>query len=281
MKTLLETLQAGAGYLEARGVEDARRNIELPAAKVMGCTRLELYLQFDRPMAEGDLAPLRELLRRRGAREPLQHLLGGVEFAGRHFRSDARGLIPRPETEELASLLLHRFRSAPPARVVDVGCGSGVLGLTLAAEWPGAEVTMVDRSADALALARENAEALDLLDRSSLTITEGDLLADLQGPFDLVVANLPYIDPAELAALQPEVKFDPQAALDGGERGVELILRLIGQLPQRLAGGGEVALEIGEGQAGELSAALSDVGLARVEVVADLSGIDRFLLAGG
>lgn len=278
MKTLLETLQGGAKYLEGRGVADARLNMEHLLAKVLDCKRLDLYLEFDRPMAEEELVPLRELLRKRGERVPLQHLLGEVEFLGRRFKCDARGLIPRPETEELVGLLLKRFEASPPASVVDVGCGSGVIGLTLAAEWRDSALTLVDLSPDALALAGENATAIGLAS-DRVGWVESDLLAAVPGPFELVVANLPYIAPEELVEIQPEVAFDPPVALDGGAGGKELILRLIDDLTNKLAPAGMVALEIGEGQEGELLPALAKAGLRDGECVKDLSGSGRFLLA--
>ena len=186
MTTVLETIDGGTRYLEKRGIEDARRNMQMLVAHQLGCTRMDLYLQFDRPIEEADLVPLRETLKHRGEGVPLQHLLGSVWFHNREFRSDARALIPRPETEELAEWLLRQdFPEA--GRVLDMGCGSGVLGLTLAAERPGWSVTLADVSPDALALARENAEALGV---SNVEWAEGDLFTTLDGGFDGIVANL-------------------------------------------------------------------------------------------
>ena len=158
MKTVLETLRSGAPWLEKAGVESARLNMEHLLAKVLGCRRMQLYTDYDRPLSEEVLAPLRDLVKRRAKREPLQHLLGTVEFCGREYNCDARALIPRPETEELAEKIIARFKSAaPPENVLDMGTGSGVLGLALAHAWPTAAVTLADFSADALALAEENA----------------------------------------------------------------------------------------------------------------------------
>jgi release factor glutamine methyltransferase len=279
MTTVLETLQGGAKYLQGKGVADARLNMEHLLAKVLDCGRIDLYMQFDRPMEEGELVPLRELLRKRGEREPLQHLLGEVEFLGRNFISDGRGLIPRPETEELVGMLLSRFaEGSPPARVADVGCGSGVIGLSLAAEWPEAEVTLIDVSPEALQLAGENAERLEI-ERESLTLQEGDLLRDCESEFDLVVANLPYIAPEEIAGLQAELAFDPKLALDGGAGGIELIGRLITEAANRLAPGGLLALEIGEGQDPVLLDQLNAASFDGAHCVKDLSGVPRYILA--
>src|SRR6478735_442762 len=158
MSTVLETIDGGTRYLEKRGIDDARRNMQMLVARQLGCNRMDLYLQFDRPMEERDLAPLRETLKKRGEGIPLQHLLGSVWFHKHEFKTDARALIPRPETEELAEWIL-KWELPAGQRVLDMGCGSGVLGLTLAAERPAWDVTLADVSADALSLAQENAAA--------------------------------------------------------------------------------------------------------------------------
>lgn len=157
MKSILEVLQGGAAFLERKGVESARLNMEHLLAHALGLKRMDLYLQFDRPLSEEELVPLREWTARRAAGEPLQHLLGTVDFYRFTFKTDARGLIPRPETEELVEKIIDRCRLRPPARVLDMGCGSGVIGLSLAAAFPAATVMLADFSADALSLARENA----------------------------------------------------------------------------------------------------------------------------
>jgi release factor glutamine methyltransferase len=279
MKTLLDTLQGGTKYLEQRGVEDARLNMEYLLAKVLQCERMDLYLDFDRSLLEAELVPLRDLLRGRGERQPLQHLLGEVEFHGRRFHSDPRGLIPRPETEELVGIIISRLdHGEQPGRVVDVGCGSGVIGLSLGLEWEGSTITLVDISADALALASENAQRHSL-DCGKLIFVEGDLLAGIPGPFDLVIANLPYVSTGEIPGLAPELSHDPRLALDGGETGIEIIERLIHQLPGKITPGGILALEVGDGQGEALSRMLSVSGFKECDLVKDMAGIERFILA--
>lgn len=279
MKTLLETLQGGTEYLEQRGVEDARLNMEYLLAKVLQCERMDLYLDFDRPMTEEELVPLRDLLRGRGERQPLQHLLGEVEFHDRTFCSDPRALIPRPETEELVGIIISRFAEGEkPSDVVDVGCGSGVIGLSLGLEWEDSTITLVDISGDALALASENARR-HAPDCGRFKFLEGDLLEGIPGPFDLAVANLPYVGTGEMPGLAPELRHDPQLALDGGDKGTEIIERLIRQLPGKIAPGGMLALELGEGQGDVLSSSLSAAGFAQCDLVKDMAGIDRFILA--
>jgi release factor glutamine methyltransferase len=278
-KSVLETLQAGSGWLEKKGVPEARRNMEHLLAHVLGIKRLDLYLQFDRPLGESELVPLRALLQRRGKREPLQHLLGTVDFLGRIFKSDARALIPRPETEELVEKLLKEFSSAPPARVADIGCGSGVIGLSLALAWPESEVTLIDLGADALALAKENAVLLGL-EEKRVRFLQGDLLAPVKGEkFDLIAANLPYLPAADMASLDPEVTFDPVLALDGGGDGLEIIRRLVAALPSALAPGGLAAFEVGLGQGAATAALLEAAGLSDARCELDFQGADRFVFA--
>lgn len=273
MKTLLDVLRSTAAYFEKHGVESPRLNAEHLLAAALGKKRLELYLEFDRPLGETDLAPLREKVRRRATGEPLQHLLGTAEFCGRTFRCDGRALIPRPETEELAEKIL----ALPFARAADIGTGSGCIALTLAAERPAAALFAVDRSPDALALARENAAALGLDGR--VAFLEGDLLAPLEGAFDLIAANLPYIPSAELPGLQREVQHDPALALDGGPDGLALIARLVADAPALLAPGGRLALEIGLGQHEVLIEKLRAHGYHDIRTDPDHQGINRFLFA--
>lgn len=272
MTTVLETIDGGTRYLEKRGIEDARRNMQMLVARQLGCTRMDLYLQFDRPLEECDLIPLRETLKQRGEGVPLQHLLGTVWFHNREFKTDARALIPRPETEELAEwLLCQNFPEA--GRVLDVGCGSGVLGITLAAERPGWTVTLADVSPEALALARENAESLAV---SNVEWAESDLFAALNGHFDGIVANLPYVPETERPTLSREVLHDPSLALFGGLDGLDVIRRFVPDAFARMRPGAWLALEIGHDQASQVAALLEGSGFADVNVLTDLSGVDRF-----
>lgn len=279
MKSLLETLQSGSGYLEDRGIDDARLNMEHIIANVLGCERIELYLAYDRPMQEKELKQLRSFLKRRGQREPLQHILGRVEFMGHDFISDSRALIPRPETEELVGILLNQFSSSTePSRILDVGCGSGVIGISLAIRWKDSHVTMVDCSEDALSLSEENAINLKL-NGSRISYACTDLLNDVEGSFDLIVANLPYVDPDEINGLESELSFEPRNALDGGEGGTALISRFISKVPDSLSGQGLLALEVGEGQTDFFGGDMSKMGFDQIKMMKDLSGIERFILA--
>ena len=276
--TVLEVLQSTTVYFRKRNIDSPRLNAEHLLAHVMGRKRIDLYLQFERPLPESELTPLRELVRRRGAGEPLQHLLGTVEFCGRIFRCDKRALVPRPETEQLVELLISRFKSEiASSRMVDVGTGSGVIALTLAAEFPAAEIVGVDISEDALMLARENAERLNLADR--VRFLQGNLLENVQPGFDLIVANLPYVSTEDRQKLSREVLHDPEAALFAGARGDELVRQLIAQAPSWFRPGGILAIEIGIGQSETLVTALAEKNYRDIFPEKDYSGVIRFLFA--
>lgn len=272
MTTVLETIDGGTRYLEKRGIEDARRNMQMLVAGQLGCTRMDLYLQFDRPLDEAELAPLREALKKRGEGIPLQHLLGTVWFHNREFKTDARALIPRPETEELAEWILS-WPLPGNQRVLDMGCGSGVLGLTLAAERPDWHVTLADVSPEALALSRENAARLEI---SNISFLESDLFSAVDGSFDGIASNLPYVPESDRATMSREVLHDPALALFSGADGLDLIRRFVPEAFQHLKPGGWLAMEIGHDQASQVAGFLQASGFADIEVKTDLSGIARF-----
>ena len=271
---LLEVLRATERYLADRGVESPRLNAEHLLAHALGHKRMELYLQFDRPLTEAERAPLRDMVKRRGTREPLQHILGTAEFHGRSFLCDKRALIPRPETEQLVELALEIAKQLDTPAILDIGTGSGVIALTIALELPSAAIHATDASTNALALAAENAARHDLANRS--TFHPADLLPPGGTRFDLIIANLPYIPSDDIASLSPEVRHDPASALDGGADGLDLIRRLIDTAPARLAPGGALLLEIGAGQADAVNALLTARKFRDISLRTDYQNIPRF-----
>jgi release factor glutamine methyltransferase len=274
--TVLEVLQSSTAYFKKRKIDNPRLNAEHLLAHVLNRKRLELYLEFERELDESELKPLRDLVRRRGEGEPLQHLLGTVEFCGHTFLCDKRAMVPRPETEELVELVKSEIRN-PKSEILDVGTGSGVIALSLAAKFPEAEVHAVDVSDDALALARENAARLGLSKR--VHFTKGNLLDEVEGDFDLIVANLPYVSLQDRQSLSREVLRDPEVALFAGERGDELVRQLIEQAGARLRPGGLLALEIGVGQSAALLSFLAEKNYDDIESKNDYSSTPRFLFA--
>ena len=274
--TVLEVLQATTAYFKKHDLESPRLNAEHLLAHVLRRKRIELYLEFERELAETELAPLRELVKRRAQGEPLQHLLGTVEFCGLTFLCDRRAMIPRPETEQLVEVLKSEVRN-PKSEIMDVGTGSGVIALCLAAEFPGAQILAVDISNDALTLAQENAARLNLAER--VRFLKSNLLENVEGVFDVIVANLPYVSTQERHTLSREVLHDPEVAVFASTRGDELVRELIAQAPSRLRPGGMLALEIGMGQSEALLSTLAEKNYRDISSKTDYSGVTRFLFA--
>jgi release factor glutamine methyltransferase len=274
--TVLDLLQATTAYFKKHDIESPRLNAEHLVAHVLGRTRMELYLEFERELTEAEFAPLRELVKRRAQGEPLQHLLGTVEFCGLTFFCDKRAMVPRPETEQLVEIVESKIENQK-SKILDVGTGSGVIALSLAAKFPDAQILASDISEDALALARENVPRLNLVDK--VQFLKSDLLEDVDGTFDLIVANLPYISTQDRHTLSREVLHDPEVALFAGARGDELVRELIGQAPARLRPGGLLALEIGIGQGEALLSALAEKKYRDICSKNDYSGVTRFLFA--
>jgi release factor glutamine methyltransferase len=264
--TLAEVLKGATDYLTARGVENPRLDAERLLARALGLSRIELYTQHDRPLTDDERTAARELVQRRGQREPLAYVLGDWDFRRLTLKTDARALVPRPETEILVERCLALLAGIDRPRVVDVGTGSGAIALALAQELPSAEVHATDISPGALALARENAETNGL----AVELHEGDLLAGVAGPFDLVVSNPPYVDAGELDALEPEVReWEPRGALvDEGQTG-----RLARDAQEVLDGW--LVLEVHEARARIVVETLEGVGYNSVAIVDDLSGRER------
>ncbi|HTO68662.1 MAG TPA: peptide chain release factor N(5)-glutamine methyltransferase [Myxococcota bacterium] len=269
----MELVRWTADFFRQHGVAQPRLDAEVLLAHVVGGTRLDLYMAFDRPLEEAERARYRELVRRRAKeRVPVAYLTGVREFWSLPFRVTPDVLIPRPETETLVRAALDE----KPARVLELGVGSGCISAALARELPNAELVAVDVSPRALDVARENLAALALTDRVELLLADG--LRDVAGRFDLVVSNPPYVARAELAGLAPEVRHEPVLALDGGEDGLDVIRRICTEAPERLERPGVLALEVGAGQAAEVEALLRRSGASSVQVANDLAGIPRVVL---
>ncbi len=240
MPTLQEALRALTERLRHSGVPSPEVDARELAQWVLKLSRSGLLTQAGRALSAGEHEQLSALGLRRAAREPLQHLLGEVEWAGLRLKVSPAALIPRFETEVLLTLALADLAPTGTPRVLDVGTGSGVLALGVKQARPGAEVTASDLSADALDLARQNA-ALNSLD---VTFVQADLLCGLSGPYDVLLSNPPYLPDADQLQMQPEVEFDPPLALYGGPDGRDLARRLCVQAPGVLAPGGALWLEL-------------------------------------
>ena len=249
--TVLEILNRTKVFFEKKGIPDARLDAEYIISHGLKMkSRMDIYLNFEKPLTDAELDVLRQMVARRASREPLQHIIGDTSFRGFIIKCDKRALIPRPETEMLVDMAKERLKGIDAPYIVEVGTGTGAISIACAKEIAGAKVLATDISKDALSLARENAEANAL--GEALTFAQGDLLDAVTGDtkIDCLIANLPYIPDGEKGKLQPEVdKFDPALALYGGPDGLSLVRKLLQQTEGKLNENAPILLEIGSEQA--------------------------------
>lgn len=278
MLSIRQIQEKTVGYFTGKGVPNPKLDADLLIAHVLGLKRLELYLDIERPLTAAQLDELRPLVQRRAGREPLQYILGFSEFCGMRLKVTPATLIPRQETEELVEHLRDRI-VAPPKRILDLGTGSGALALALAAIYPDAEVTATDQSAEALAVAQENAETI--VSGSSIQFVQGSWFDCIGGQerFDLIVANPPYLSEAEMKSAEPEVAgHEPDAALVSGQDGLDDLRRIIADAKTHLTQEGLLALETGIDQHKQMNKLAQEFGM-RGEGLNDLSGRPRFYFA--
>lgn len=270
MPTAAEALRAALPRLRAAGIADPARDARRLLAHAMAIAPDRLTLALPRPLSAAEAAAFEAALAARGQRQPVSQITGSRAFWGRSFRVTRDTLDPRPETETLVAEAL----SAPFVRLLDLGTGTGCVLLSCLAERPHATGVGIDASAAALAVARENAARLGLSDRADLRL--GDWFAGLEGRFDLIVSNPPYIAAAELPALAPEVRdWEPMLALSPGGDGLAAYRAIAAGVQAHLAPGGRLLLEIGATQAGAVLALLAAAGFSDMRVLPDLDGRDR------
>jgi release factor glutamine methyltransferase len=282
----LDLARLAAEHLATKGVPDPRLDAELLLAEVLGVRRLDLYLQFERPLTEEVVAAYREAIRRRSRREPLQYITGRAAFRELVLSVDPRVLIPRPETEALVGEVLAWASSGAGGgggallSALDLGTGSGAIALSLLREGAFGRVVATDISAPALEVAASNAAALGLTDR--LELRQGSLWEPIgdEERFDVIVANPPYVMDSERVDLMPEVRdHEPAVALFAGPDGLALVRQIVAGSERRLRPGGLLALEVGAGQAGTVVGLMVDGGLPAPRVARDLAGRERIVLA--
>jgi release factor glutamine methyltransferase len=278
----LELTRLAAEHLAGKGVPDARLDAELLLAHVLGVRRLDLYLQFERPLTPEEVAVYRAVIQRRSRREPLQYITGEAAFRELVLSVDPRVLIPRPETEILVGeVLAHPPTTAGDVVALDVGTGSGAIALSLLREGSFSKVVATDISHGALAVAAANAEALGLT--HGLELRHGSVWAPIGDAerFHVIVANPPYIMDSERGALMPEVRdHEPSSALLAGADGLDVVREIVAGAPSHLLPGGILALEVGMGQASAVVRLAETAGLGWTRVVRDLTGRERVVLAG-
>ncbi len=270
--TVAEALHATTARLAGAGCPSPRVDAEHLLVHALGRRRSELYVEPQRSLDDAEAERLEDLVRRRERREPLAYVLGEWGFRRLRIKTDARALVPRPETEVVVERCLALLAGVERPRVLDVGVGSGAIALAIADEHPGAHVVATDRSLDALSLAADNRAALGHEDRVELV--HGDLFASVGGRFDLVVSNPPYVAPDEIEALEPEVRdYEPRLALVG-EGVTEAIVR---GAPQVLLPGGALVLEVADGAAAGVAAEFEAAGFSEIRASRDLAGVERIV----
>jgi release factor glutamine methyltransferase len=272
--TIRDVLDWATKDFKGRGIDTARLDAELLVAEALGIERIGLYLDLNRPLLEAERSAIRPLIARRREREPVAYILGRRAFYGRCFEVTPDVLIPRPDTEALVERALERIPKDGTVRVLDVGTGSGVVAITLAAERPNAEVTATDISEGALRVASRNAERLGVAER--IRFERANLLSD-DGPYDLVVSNPPYIRSDDLELLEPEVRtHEPSAALAGGEDGLDVIRALLDRVASATVAGADLLVEVGLGQADDVAAlALASPDWIHEATYLDLNRVER------
>ena len=277
--TVLEAIQKSADFLGKKNVESPRLQVELLLAHLLKLPRMKLYLNFERVLSLTEVDSLRELVKRRGQREPLQHIVGSTSFCGYEIVVNRHALVPRPETELLAEEGW-KFLSERTTAVLDFGTGTGCIALALAVKCPNAKIIATDISADALALAKENAARNKVSERIEFLQGDGFATLKTEAKLDLIVSNPPYIPSAEIETLQPEVKdFDPRAALDGGADGLDFYRRIAAEAKLFLKPEGKIMLEFGDGQADDIKKIFENEKWIVEAVKEDYSQRARILIA--
>jgi release factor glutamine methyltransferase len=279
MLTVIDVIKRTTDFFEKKQIESARLTAELIIAASLELDRMQLYLQFERPLREDDLDNIRPLVKRRGQGEPLQYVLGTAPFMDLILKVDKRVLIPRPETEQLVERICETYEK-PPLSFLDLGTGSGAIALALVQAFPDVKGTAVDKSREALDLAKENAQANGLLQR--IHFMESDWFSSISENevFDFVVANPPYLTEIEWKSAAIEVKsFEPKEALIASDDGCEDLKKILKESFSRIRAGGRVFLETGVGQHAQLLSVGQECGYVQVESFPDWSGRDRFIVA--
>jgi len=280
--TVLEAIRKSADFLGKKNVESPRLQVELLLAHLLKMPRMKLYLNFERALSPAEINSLRELVKRRGRREPLQHITGATSFCGYEIVVNRHALVPRPETELLAELgwqFLSTF-NPQPSTALDFGTGTGCITIALAAKCPNAKIIATDISADALALAREIAAKNNLAGRIEFLHGDGFAALPAGSKFDLIISNPPYVPSAEIETLQPEVRdFDPRMALDGGADGLDFYRKLAAEAKPFLKPDGKIMLEFGDGQAAAIRKIFENEKWIVEAIKDDYSQRERILIA--
>ena len=280
--TIMKILNWTKQYFEAKGVENPRLDAEVLLCAFLKCQRITLYVDFERPLSEEELATYREYVRRRGNFEPLAYILGERAFMRNTFKVNKATLVPRPETELLVESLV---RIAPllkregDVKILDIGTGSGAIIVSLLDYLPNAKGVGVDISVDALIVAKENSEKIGVTGRIGFVRSDVFSKLPLEKKFDIIVSNPPYIPAGDIAGLDKDVQQEPRGALDGGADGLDFYRRITAEAMDHMAEEGVLAFEIGIGQAAAVQRLCLDAGFVKTAVRKDYAGIERMVFA--
>lgn len=276
MLTVLESIKLSAGYLEKKGVESPRINAELLLAHILKCKRLDLYLKFDRPLSEDEVTLYRGLLKRRGEFEPLQYIVGSVEFYGLTFYVNSNVLIPRPETEILVEEIVEQNKNKPELKILDIGTGSGNIAISLAKNLPGSLVIGTDISKEALLIAGNNSVLNST--ENQVRFIENDILNSYPegNGYNVIVSNPPYVPADEFEKLRPELKvYEPRQALTDNADGFIYYREISSKARELLLPGGRLYFETGQGQSGAVKKILEDNKFEHISIKNDYLDIER------
>ncbi len=279
MITVLEAIKLSTEFLGQKGIESPRINAELLLADVIGCKRLDLYLAFDRPLADIELNKYREWIKRRAGFEPLQYIIGTVEFYGLILKVNSSVLIPRPETELLVEKILKRLSDVEKPNILDIGCGSGNIAIALANNLKNAQIITTDNSDQALILAKENSRYHNLTDR--IKFVKHNILNDdiAKFPlFDLIVSNPPYVSKDSYSSLQKEIKdYEPREAVTDESDGLTYYRAISNKASGNLKKGGALFFEISQGQYDDVKSIMTKNNFTNIGVVKDYQNIERIV----
>lgn len=279
MITVLEVIKLSTEYLQKKGVESPRANAEILLAEILKCKRLELYLAFDKPLAENEVQIYREAIRKRGLRIPLQYIVGNVEFYGLKLIVNENVLIPRPETELLVEKILNDSDKYTNLNILDIGVGSGNISLSISKNLPNSKVVAIDISESALDIANQNAVINSLQDRIEFRLFDfmNDDLNSL-GKFDLIVSNPPYVSESDYEFLEPELKnYEPKIALTDNSNGISFYKNIINVSDQLLNKPGKIYFELGIDQSIQVQKYFEQKYFENIKVTKDYSGIERII----
>lgn len=278
MLNVIESLKLSTEYLEKKGIESARLNAELLLSEILNCKRLDLYLKFDQPLKENEVDRYREWISRRGKFEPLQYIIGKVEFYGLQFKVTRDVLIPRSETEILVEEVINFYKGKSGLKILDIGTGSGNIPIALVKNLANAEITTVDISAKALEIAKENALLNGVESEVKFILSDVNHLKIETGLFDIVISNPPYISAEEYPTLQKEIiDYEPSIALTDANDGFDFYRAIAEKSKSFLKKGGKLFLEIGKGQFEDVEKILSKNDFHNIEIIKDYQQIERVI----